>query len=297
MATLREIRDRIKGVKNIIQITSAMKLVAAAKMKRAQDAITAARPYATKLENMLGYLAANVEEAVDPLLQVRDRVRKIGLVVITADRGLCGGFNSNLLRFAKNHIDTELAEQYPQAEIQIVPVGNRGIEYYLRRPDEFHVDETYQNVFTGLDFLTAQTISRTVTDAFLLERFDKVQLVYNEAVTAVRQQPVVRNFVPIVPNEEVLEESKKANTEYIVEPSLSDLLGSLLPKHLNMQIWRALLESNAAEHAARMLAMDNATRNATDLKTDLELNYNKARQAAITTEILEIVSGADALQG
>ncbi len=296
MATLREIRTRIKSVKNIIKITSAMKLVAAAKMRRAQEAILAARPYAGKLGSILDYLVANLEDKTDPLLQQRDRINNIALIVVTADRGLCGGFNSNLLRFAGQHIKQVLNRDYPQANVHVIAVGRRGTSFYKARQDQYSIDETFPGIFNGLQFNDAVEISRLATDGFLVEKYDKVQLVFNEAVSTVRQQPIVRDFLPIVPSEESSAEAQASSVDYIVEPSLNDLLGSLLPKHLNMQVWSALLESNAAEHAARMMAMENATNNARDLNRDLELTYNKARQAAITTEILEVVSGADALK-
>ncbi len=291
MATLREIRERIGGVKSIIKITSAMKLVAAAKMKRAQDAITSAKPYAAKVSDVLSFLAGNASDVVDPLLQERETISSIGLIVISADRGLCGGFNTNLLKKADKHM-AQLREQYPGASLHVIPVGQKACDHF----DKLDVDvvDSFPGVFTKLDFGTAQDIARIGVDKFASEDFDLVQIVVNEFVSVVKQDPIVEQFLPIVPNVDE-EEQSPYGMDFIVEPSLPDVLSSLLPKHLNLHVWRAMLDSNAAEQAARMLSMDNATRNAEDLLDDLELNYNKARQAAITTEILEVVGGAEAL--
>lgn len=291
MATLREIRERIGGVKSIIKITSAMKLVAAAKMKRAQDAITAAKPYAAKVSDVLSFLASNAGEVVDPLLQERETIGSIGLIVISADRGLCGGFNANLMKKADKHI-ASLKDEYPSATISVIPVGQKACDHFEK--SDIEIVEMFPGVFSKLDFGTAQDIARIAVDMFTAEDFDMVQIIVNEFVSVVKQVPTVEQFLPIVPSKDE-ENDSPYGMDFIVEPSLPDVLSSLLPKHLNLHVWRSMLDSNAAEQAARMFSMDNATRNAEDLLRDLELNYNKARQAAITTEILEVVGGAEAL--
>lgn len=296
MATLREIRGRIQGVKNIAKITSATKMVAAAKMRKAQDAITAARPYAQKLSDILSLLSASLEESVDPLLQRREDIRNIAIIVISADRGLCGSFNSNLLRGANAHI-RKLKEKYPKAQIHLIPVGKRSCDFFGKRT--YDIVQRFPGIFTKLDFLYAQDIAKIAVEGFLMERFDKVEIMFNEFKSVVKQEVVIHPFLPIEPSQEILEQAKKnSNTtiDYIFEPSREQVLSALLPRHLNMQVWRALLESNAAEQAAKMMAMDNATTNAKELLRNLQLTYNKARQAAITKELLEIVGGAEALK-
>ncbi len=299
MATLREIRGRIAGVKNIAKITSAMKMVAAAKMRKAQDAITSARPYAQKLSDILSLLAANLEESIDPLLQQREEVNNIALIVVSADRGLCGSFNSNILRGTSYHIK-RLKQDYPKANIHLITVGKRACDFFGRR--SFTLVERFPGIFTKLDYLYAQDIARLAIEGFLAGQFDKVELIYNEFKSVVKQELVIRQFLPIEPAQQPAADRAKptayanATIDYIFEPSRERVLSALLPKHLNMQVWRALLESNASEHAARMVAMDNATTNAKDLLRALQLNYNKARQAAITKELLEIVGGAEALK-
>ncbi len=297
MATLREIRGRIAGVKNIAKITSAMKMVAAAKMRKAQDAITSARPYAQKLSDILSLLAANLEESIDPLLQQREEVSNIALIVVSADRGLCGSFNSNILRGTSYHIK-RLKQDYPKANIHLITVGKRACDFFGRR--SFTLVQRFPGIFTKLDYLYAQDIAHLAIDGFLSGQFDRVELVFNEFKSVVKQELVIRQFLPIEPAQQPATDRAKNHTgstiDYIFEPSRERVLSALRPKHLNMQIWRALLESNASEQAARMVAMDNATTNAKDLLRALQLNYNKARQAAITKELLEIVGGAEALK-
>lgn len=296
MATLREIRGRIQGVKNISKITSAMKMVAAAKMRKAQDGITSARPYAQKLATILSLLSASLEESLDPLLQQRETIRTIALIVVSADRGLCGGFNANLLRATNNRI-ASLKKEYPKAAIRLITVGKRATDFYGKR--DYDLAGRFPGIFAKLDFMSAQEVAKIAVDGFLMEEFDRVELIFNEFKSVVKQEVVSHPFLPIEPSKEVTEQLKQQKgpaTEYIFEPSREQVLSALLPRHLNMQVWRALLESNAAEQAARMMAMDNATTNAKDLLRTLQLNYNKARQAAITKELLEIVGGAEALK-
>ena len=293
MATLRDIRVRIGAVKNIAKITSAMKMVAVAKMRRAQMAIFAARPYAEKLSSMISLLAADQENLTSPLFEKRREVKNIALVIVSADRGLCGGFNSNLLRGALNQVKV-LQKEYPSAKVHLITIGKRSTDFFGKR--DITIDASYPGVFQKLDFSQAQTIGRQAVSGFLKGDYDKVQIIVNEFRSIVKQEVTVHNFLPIAPSAAGSSDKAKFNVEYIYEPSQAEVLNGILPKHLNMQIWRAMLESNAAEQSARMMAMDNATRNAKDLNRSLTLTYNKLRQAAITKEILEVVGGAEALQ-
>lgn len=296
MAQYRKIRSRIRGVQNTAKITQAMKMVAAAKLRRAQDSIIAARPYGMKLREILGHLADSMESAISPFLEQRE-VNRVCLIVVAADRGLCGPFNSNILKTATNRIRNEYKDLYKNGNLELVLVGKRAVDFFGKRG--YKVSGSYPGIFQDLDFSTAQKIVRDVQDKFLDGEYDRVELIYNSFRSVIRQEILVQQFLPVEPVQ-AEEEDKTAsgfNVEYIFEPSAVELLNALLPKHLNTQMWNALLDSNAAEQGARMTAMDNATRNARDLARDLKLEYNKARQAAITTEILEIVSGANALEG
>jgi F-type H+-transporting ATPase subunit gamma len=301
MATLRDIRTRIASVKNIAKITSAMKMVAVAKMRRAQNNITAARPYADKLSQMLSLLAANADENASPLFERRKEVKNIALIVVTADRGLCGGFNSNIIRTTQNQIKA-LEKEYAGATVHLVTVGRRAVDFFGRR--EIPVADKFPGIFQKLEFPTAQAIMRVGTEGFLGGKFDKVLIIANEFRSIAKQVVVVRDLLPIMPPAEgtstdasgaATKAKNKVSVEYIYEPSQREILATLLPRHLNTQIWRVLLDSNAAEQAARMMAMENATNNAKDLNRTLTLKYNNLRQAAITKEILEVVGGAEAL--
>ncbi len=285
MATLREIRQRIRGVKNTQKITRAMKMVAAAKMRRAQENMFSARPYSSKIKELILNLVGQVEGYNSPLLEVRPVEREL-LVVVSADRGLCGAFNTNLIKAAT------AAHKESEAEVSIVCVGKKGHDFFKKR--DFTIREHYLNIFNNLDYSHANDITRFLTNEFVEGRTDSVKLVFNEFKSVAQQEVVIEQLLPIsLPADE---EEGKRHVDYLYEPSLERLLQALLPKYLGTQVWRALLESNASEQAARMLAMENATENATELIRDLTLQFNKARQAAITTEILEIVGGAEALK-
>ena len=295
MAQYRKIKSRITGVQNTAKITQAMKMVAAAKLRRAQDSIIAARPYAQKLAEILSHLAGSIDSSISPFFESRP-TNRICLIVVAADRGLCGPFNSNVIRAAEYRAKRFYGEQYRAGNVEIVAVGKRSVDYFTKQG--YNVVARYPGIFAELDFATAQSIVRQVVDKFLDGDYDRVELVYNEFRSVIRQEVAVKQFLPVEPIESHTDVTESGfNIEYIFEPSSVELLNALLPKHLNTQLWSALLESNAAENGARMTAMDNATRNAKDLARDLKLEYNKARQAAITTEILEIVSGANALNG
>ncbi len=287
MANLREIRKRISSVKSTQQITKAMKMVAAAKMRRAQENILAFRPYAYELRNLIADLSAKVEDFTQVPLMARRPVNKVLLVVVTADRGLCGAFNSNIVRRAAERI-----HEYPDAEVELFMVGRKGVEFFHHR----HVTINGQkvNFFNDLSFADALDLSETILKIYREQNYDRVEFVYNEFKSAIQQNVIVEQFLPFVPDE-ALEKSPE-QVDFIYEPDKAAILNAVIPKHLHVQVWRILLESNAAEQGARMTAMENATDNAEEMIHDLTIYYNRTRQASITTEISEIVSGAEALK-
>lgn len=290
MATLREVRSRISGVKKTQKITKAMKMVAAAKLRQAQHNVIAARPYARKIGDILRALLDTSGELTNDLAVERE-VRNTALIVVTADRGLCGAFNSNLIRASQNHIATRYPGWNEAGRVKLLCVGKKGGDFFGKRA--FTVHQKLPGVFQRLTFGTAQEIVRSVLNGYRAGEYDRVEVIYNEFKSTSQQRIVVEQFLPIPP---MVHEGRKAHvTDYLFEPDRSDLLGSLLPRHLNFQIWRILLESNASEQGARMTAMENATRNADEMIDALQLQYNKARQAAITKELLEVVGGAEAL--
>lgn len=285
MATLRQVKNRISSVKNIQQVTRAMKMVASAKLKKAQQAIEQTRPYAYKINNMLRQLLPRVDRSMNPLLEVRDP-EQIGLVVITSDRGLCGAFNNRLIKRA----ETEL-KKYERDRVKMICIGKKGRDYFRRR--KVNIIGEYLDFFRDLTFSNATEIVDRITSLYLSEGLDKVDIIYNEFKNVVQQEVVVEQFLPLTVDED--QESEEF-ADFLLEPDEETIVNSLVPRHLNVQMWRMLLESNAAERGARMTAMDNATRNAEDMIKDLELTYNKARQAAITKEISEIVGGSEAMK-
>ncbi|MEE9288516.1 MAG: ATP synthase F1 subunit gamma [Bacteroidota bacterium] len=294
MGMLREIRRRITGTRKTQQITKAMKMVAAAKLRRAQENILSARPYARKMNELLQHLVAKVDPHLHPLLVQRE-VQRVALVVVTADRGLCGAFNANLLRTAVAHIDRQYQQMNREGRLMVVCVGRKGFEFFKKRL--YNLLSSHIHIFNVLDFSHAVEIVTKIADGYLKGGFDKVEVVYNEFKSVIQQRVVIEQFLPI-PAEEVRpsERGFVQLVDYIYEPSSKEIVDALVPKHLNFQMWRMLLESNAAEQGARMTAMANATENARELIDTLLLSFNKARQAAITKEILEVVSGAEALK-
>ncbi len=267
-------------------------MVAAAKLRRAQDLMIAARPYAKAMRSMLGNLAGAVSGEANPLFEARE-IRRVGVVVVTADRGLCGAFNSNVLRAAEEHIRTNYGSLAQQGNVKVVSVGKKGTDFFSRRGPA--PAARFVGIFSSLDFQTARQVSQMAVDWYLKGEVDRVDVVYNEFKNVAQQRIVIDQFLPVPPLAPEAAGSA-VPTEYIYEPSGQAILAELLPKHLNFQIWRILLESNAAEQGARMTAMANATENAKELIRDLTLSYNKARQAGITKELLEIVAGAEALR-
>jgi F-type H+-transporting ATPase subunit gamma len=303
MATLREIRRRISGVKSTQKITKAMKMVAAAKLRRAQESVVAARPYARKMKELLQHLAGVVDVTTNPLFEERD-VNNVAVIIVTADRGLCGAFNTNIVRSAVHHITAKYAQLQSDRKLKLICIGKKGNDFFTK--NNYNVIGRHLGIFSGLGFSTAQAVVRDVVQGYLSGEYDRVEVIYNEFKSIIQQRVVIEQFLPI-PSAAVEQPSPGAETpgslkphaskiDYIYEPSSPELVAALVPKHLNFQLWRVLLESNAAEQGARMTAMDNATTNASDLIRDLQLSYNKARQSSITKELLEIVSGAEALK-
>jgi F-type H+-transporting ATPase subunit gamma len=291
MATLRDIRNRITAVKNTAKITSAMRMVAAAKLRRAQEAILSTRPYTDKFSEVLSNLAGSAsEDYFHPLLRKPEVIKHIAIVVISSDRGLCGSFNTNVLRMAQQYIEQTVPAEFPQAKVSVVAVGRRSSQFFAK--SSHTVLASYPEVFAQLKFTTASEIAGIVANGFINEEFDRVMIFNNEFKSIIKQETTCKQLLPV---ESVANESA-TNNDYIFEPSRSDIMDTILPKFVNTLVWKGLLESNAAEQAARMMEMESATTNARDLIRSLQLSYNKARQASITTEMLEIVGGAEALK-
>ena len=290
MATLREIRGRISGVKKTQKITRAMKMVAAAKLRRAQNNVVAARPYARKMKELLHYLSGQADIGAHPLMILRE-MKEVALVVVTSDRGLCGAFNSTVIKASLGHISQHYADVSARGGLKLFCVGKKGTDVFVKR--NYTIAGKYIGVYNNLVFSQAQGIAREVVEGYRKGEYDRVDIVYNEFKSVAQHRVIVDQFLPIPA---VSEGNATAGIEYIFEPSRGEILNALVPKHLTFQIWRILLESNAAEQGARMAAMENATENANELISTLQLQYNKARQAAITKELLEVVSGAEALK-
>ena len=289
---LKEVRNRIKSVQSTQQITKAMKMVSAAKLRRAQDAITQMRPYAKKLQEMLGNIVSNSEGDVSMALATQRPVENVMIIVVTSDRGLCGGYNSNLIKLAKQVIQDKYATQFAKGKVQILPIGKKGYENFTK--SGFKVENKYWDIFTGLSFDKVQAAAKHAMDAFANKEIDAVELIYSEFKNAATQRFVAEQFLPVQKVDKV--EGQK-NADFIFEPGKDVLIAELMPKILNTQLFKATLDANASEHGARMTAMDKASDNANELLKSLKISYNRARQAAITTELTEIVSGAAALQG
>jgi F-type H+-transporting ATPase subunit gamma len=296
MPTLREVRSRISGVKKTEKITRAMKMVAAAKLRRAQSSLVAARPYAKGMHRLLQHLLPAIDPAGQPLLQPRP-VHTLGIVVITSDRGMCGAFNTNIIKTAQERIASAVNEDGQPIPVRLFCLGKKGVDYFTRQKNT--LTGRHPGIFNKLVFGDAQKIAKELTDAFMKGEVDAVELVYNEFKSAAVQRIVAAQFLPIIPDvaEMAASGAPKRIPNYIYEPAEQELMSALLPRYLNFTLWRVLLESSASEEGARMTAMENATENASEMIATLQLQYNKARQAAITKELLEVVSGAEALKG
>jgi F-type H+-transporting ATPase subunit gamma len=285
MPSLIDLRRRIRAVKNTQQITKAMKMVSAAKLRRAQDAMFAARPYARKMMEVLNSLATRAEPGAHPLLQEHGD-EKVLLVIVTADKGLCGGFNANIIRAAARFLD-EARGQERHLELDLV--GRKGRDFFRRR--RYRVRSEHIGLFQSLQFPVAQRIAQSLIRSYVAREVDRIHIVYNEFKTVIAQKVVVEQLLPI---RKLQFDPKEPPLDYLYEPTPRAIFDEMLPKHVEVQVWRALLESAAAEHGARMAAMDAATNNAGEMIDRLTLYMNKVRQAAITKEIIEVVSGAGA---
>jgi F-type H+-transporting ATPase subunit gamma len=286
MANLKEIRNRITSVSSTMQITSAMKMVSAAKLKKAQDAITAMRPYAEKLTELLQSLSATLDGDVGGSYTTQREVNKVLIVAITSNRGLCGAFNSNVVKQAKL-----IADSYSGKQVDIFAIGKKGNDALCKTNK---VIGNKSEVFDNLTFDSVSEIAQILTDKFISGEYDKIEIVYNQFKNAATQIVQTEQFLPLAP---VKSDSPVSTSDYIFEPSKEEIVLTLIPKSLRTQLYKSIRDSFASEHGARMTAMHKATDNATELRDQLKLTYNKARQAAITNEILEIVGGAEALKG
>lgn len=292
MANLKEIRSRITSVSSTRQITSAMKMVSAAKLRRAQDAITQMRPYANKLKELLGNLSDSAEDSAEGIYTEERDVERVLLIPITSNRGLAGAFNANIIKETKRII----AEKYADKNVTVLSIGKKADDFFKKT--EFNIKGTtlpnkLDTLYDDLTFENVANVAQKIMDSFSYKQFDKVELIYNSFVNAAVQKLEVEQYLPIVPQE--VDENDNSQVDYIFEPSKEFIISELIPKSLRIQLYKAILDSYASEHGARMTAMHKATDNATELIGDLKLVYNKARQASITNEILEIVGGAEAL--
>ncbi len=284
MANLKEIRNRINSVSSTMQITSAMKMVSAAKLKKAQDAITAMRPYAEKLTELIRNISATLEGDASGAYAEQREVSRVLLVVVTSNRGLCGAFNSNVLKAVRQLVDVT----YAGKQVDVLTIGKKGNDILVKTEN---VVENRSNLFEALTFDNVAEVAQNIMNDFVAEKYDKVEVIYNQFKNAATQLVMVEQFLPLLP----VAAEGTAVSDYIFEPSKEEIILNLIPASLKTQLFKAVLDSNAAEHGARMTAMHKATDNAKDLRDQLKLTYNKARQAAITNEILEIVGGAEAL--
>jgi F-type H+-transporting ATPase subunit gamma len=295
MANLKEIRTRITSMKSTRQITSAMKMVAAAKLRKAQDKIVRLRPYAGKLHELLVGISSQIEESDDEVSYGRvTSAERVLIIVVTSNRGLCGAFNANVIREAVNVINKNYSEQKQSGNLSIMTIGRKGFDFFRKR--DYQIFEDQSHLFDDLTFEAASEVAERVMDHFMKSKFDRIDFVYNQFRNAATQDLMHERFLPVEkPEEDPLH--SEAISDYIFEPSKEEIISELIPKSLKVQFYKSVLDSYVAEHGARMTSMHQATDNATDLISSLTLEYNKARQASITNQILEVVSGAEALKG
>ena len=284
MASLKDLRNKIKSIKSIQQVTNAMKMVAAAKLRKSQDNMEKARPYTNSIEEMISHLIPDIDRSSLSILESRPIKKKLFLV-ISADRGMAGAFNSNIIKKTEQEVS-----EFGIQNSYLICVGKKSHDYFKRR--DYNILENYRDCWNTLNINIALKIGELIVDKYLDKEVDGVDVIYNEFISVASQKIICKSFLPIEYNEE-----EKQSCDLLYEPSKADVVRTLIPKHLNVQLWQFLLESNASEQAARMVAMENATDKAGEMISDLSIEYNKARQAAITTEIIEIVSGANALEG
>ncbi len=286
MASLKDIRNRINSVSTTKQITSAMKMVSAAKLKRAQDAITQMRPYANKLEELLINLSSSLDSNSENIFAQKREIKNVLFIAITSNKGLCGAFNSSIIK----KISEKSKSMYAKCNVKVLCIGKKGSDFFQKNSNLFECQ--HNELFDDLTFDNVASIAQTVMNDYVNGKWDKVEIIYNQFKNAAVQLIVDEEYLPIKIEED---RDNKTTTDYIFEPNKKDIVKDLIPKSLKIQLYKTLLDSNASEHGARMTAMHKATDNASDLIYDLKLHYNKARQAAITNEILEIVGGAEAL--
>ncbi len=289
---LKEVRNRIKSVQSTQQITKAMKMVSAAKLRRAQDSITQMRPYAKKLQEMLSNIVSSIEGGMTLALAEERTIEKVLLIVVTSDRGLCGGYNANLIKLAKSTVEEKYDAQFKKGNVHIWNIGKKGFEGLTKAG--YKTDATFKDIYLNLNFEAVQAAAQAAMKAFENKEFDAVEIVYSEFKNAATQVFTAEQFLPIPKVTKAVNQKK---SDFIFEPAKEQLIAELMPKILNTQLFKAVLDGNASEHGARMTAMDKASENANELLKSLKISYNRARQAAITTELTEIVSGAAALQG
>ena len=292
MATLREIKSRIGSIKNTEKITRAMKMVAAVKFRKAQENVIAARPYARKIAEILKSLIPTVTNIENELLKERE-TKRICVVIVTSDRGFAGPFNTNLIKEAEKLIKVKYSDFYNSHNLTLFTLGKKSFDYFSKR--NFDVYARYVGIFDKIEFASARKVVSDLLGGYLEKKFDKVVVIYNEFKSAAQARIVEEQFLPILTIDDT-EAPEENIADFIFEPAAKEIIDYLLPKHLNTQIWRIMLESYASEQAARMMAMESATSNANDLIKTLNITYNKARQGAITKELLEVVSGAEALK-
>jgi len=293
MANLKEVRIRIASVQSTQQITKAMKMVSAAKLKRATNAIIQLRPYATKLKEILANLSASLEGSSSPFIQVREP-NKVLVVVVSSNRGLAGAFNMNVIKATNNLIAEKYSEQLKNGNVKIIAIGKKSQDFYEKR--NYNTIGNNNELYAALTFENVTKITESIMDGFVKGEFDEVQVVYNRFKNAAVQIVTTEQLLPLTKVVDA-EAGKTSNVDYILEPSKVEIVEQLIPKSIKIQLYKAILDSHASEHGARMTSMDKATENAGDLLKALKLSYNQARQAAITTELTEIVSGAAALNG
>ena len=284
MASLKDLRNKIKSIKSIQQVTNAMKMVAAAKLRKSQEDMEKARPYTNSIEEMINHLIPDIDRSLLSILETREVKKKL-FIVISADRGMAGAFNSNIIKKTEQKV-----LEFGNDDSLLICIGKKSHDYFKRR--DFNIIKSYRDFWNTLDVSDALSIGDMIVEKYLSKEIDSVEVIYNEFISVASQKIICKTFLPIT-----YDQNEKESCDLLYEPSKAQVVKTLVPKHLNVQLWQFLLESNASEQAARMVAMENATDNAGEMISDLSIEYNKARQAAITTEIIEIVSGANALEG
>jgi len=284
LASLKDLRNKIKSIKSIQQVTNAMKMVAAAKLRKSQEDMEKARPYTNSIEEMINHLIPDIDRSLLSILETREVKKKL-FIVVSADRGMAGAFNSNIIKKTEQKV-----LEFGNENSLLICIGKKSHDYFKRR--DFNIIKSYRDFWNTLDVSDALSIGDMIVEKYLSKEIDSVEVIYNEFISVASQKIICKTFLPIT-----YDHNEKESCDLLYEPSKAQVVKTLVPKHLNVQLWQFLLESNASEQAARMVAMENATDNAGEMISDLSIEYNKARQAAITTEIIEIVSGANALEG